>query len=268
MKAVQLIFRYFSSFLIVIGLNNILLLLIRIIEYFIKNPINHEYSLGMFLSDLTKELIILNALLILLFFIYRKFAGIHLNRTRLMAIIVSIVFYIALAAFVWRESKDLAPIVADSQPNELLKPKKNKQPVLHEIPTDNQEYISTPESLIYYKKVLLDTIFPEQKIRTEYKKIIAKTAIDNKAHYIDIMLGNIEGQPDEVFMVYELSDEEESILHWNKYVMSAGNENLTIHINTEECDGQQLYLRLFLWNESVIPYGFRKLQVTLYQMEE
>jgi hypothetical protein len=118
-------------------------------------------------------------------------------------------------------------------------------------------------------KVMLDTIMPSQRVRSEYKNIIPRMPVENQTHYIDIFLAKPDVALDEVFIVFELTDQEGIVLQWVNMGIPTSREDFSLRITSEKNDSEeQLYLQLYLWNESPLPYNFQKLRTTLYRKDE
>jgi hypothetical protein len=110
---------------------------------------------------------------------------------------------------------------------------------------------------------------PSQRVRSEYKNIITRMPVENQTHYIDIFLAKPDVALDEVFIVFELTDQEGSVLQWVNLGIPTSREDFSLRITSEKHDSEeQLYLQLYLWNESPLTYNFQKLRTTLYRKDE
>jgi hypothetical protein len=114
--------------------------------------------------------------------------------------------------------------------------------------------------------VVIDTIMPLQRVRSEFKNIITRMPVQNKPHYLDLSLVKPDVGLDEVFVVFELSNDQDSIIQWKNLGIPTNREDFSLQIKTGDLDyDEQLYLQLYIWNESPIPYNFHKLRATLYR---
>jgi phosphoglycerol transferase MdoB-like AlkP superfamily enzyme len=115
-------------------------------------------------------------------------------------------------------------------------------------------------------QVDLDTVL--QKLRTtgEYHKILDRLPIENTAQNIDIAFLNPRTGKNDLFLVYEIVDENDQIVSWKNQGVPSGINDFSLNISLEPQPTESpLYLMLYIWNESPSPYSFDKLRVTLYK---
>jgi len=118
-------------------------------------------------------------------------------------------------------------------------------------------------------EVLVDTLISRQRIRGEYFRLIEKKSIANARHTIDLTFKRPEVALNEVFVVFEILNEEGQIVQWKNYGIPVSREDFNFSVNIEQHDTDEpLYLQLYIWNESPLAYGFGELRVTLYRTGE
>ena len=115
-------------------------------------------------------------------------------------------------------------------------------------------------------EVLLDTVLPKQRVRNEFKNLITKRKVDNDIHYIDVTISQPEVALEEVFIVFELINAEEEVVQWENSGIPADQDDFTFRIRTEKQEMEEdLYIQLYIWNESPLPYDFQQLRTTFYR---
>ncbi len=115
--------------------------------------------------------------------------------------------------------------------------------------------------------VLTDTAFAGTRIRDEYRDIIRDLPVDGNSHYIDVRLSHPQVALEEVFIVFELRNEADSVLQWQNFGIPLERDDFRVRIVLEDhLKGTEPgYVNLFLWNESSIPYSFDRIRTTLYR---
>lgn len=129
-----------------------------------------------------------------------------------------------------------------------------------------------PDSLFFESfgyKVLKDTVVTGQRVRDEYRDILHNIPIDNDVHYIDVLLDNPRVALEEVFVVYELRNSNDSILSWGNYGIPENKSGFSVRIVLDdELDiNENVWLKVFIWNESPVPYSFDKARTILFKKD-
>mgnify|MGYP002619616264 CR=1 FL=1 len=127
-----------------------------------------------------------------------------------------------------------------------------------------------PDSLYFQfmgYKVLVDTLLPQQRVRTEYRNIFSDLPLGEGTHILDISLSRPDIALDEVYIVYELRDANDSILRWKNFGVPVGKTDFSIRIRLDQelTEGRDARLAVFLWNESPVPYSFGSARTVLYK---
>jgi phosphoglycerol transferase MdoB-like AlkP superfamily enzyme len=162
---------------------------------------------------------------------------------------------------------DISPVDNDQKLENML----NVLDAFRQV--NKQSAINLIPDSIYFDfnqfEVLLDTLIPRQRIRGEYFRIIERRPVANARHTIDLTFRKPEVSLNEVFVVFEIQNEEGQVVQWKNYGIPVTRDDFNFSINVGEHDTEEpLYLQLYIWNESPLPYSFGELRATLYRTSE
>jgi len=127
-----------------------------------------------------------------------------------------------------------------------------------------------PDSLFFESfgyEILKDTIVTGQRIRDEYRDILHNIPLGEDIHYIDVRLDNPQVALEEVFVVYEIRNSNDSILQWGNFGIPENKVGFSLRIVLdEEFDNyENVWLKVFIWNQSPVPYSFDKARTILFK---
>jgi len=129
-----------------------------------------------------------------------------------------------------------------------------------------------PDSLFFdFLDYLLleDIIMQGGTFRREYVDIIEEMPLQQGyRYYLDASFVNPRVSLEEVFLVYEITDDEGNRLAWKNFgIPDKQNEAFSIKevISTENLAAQNMHMRVFIWNESPVPYHFERARITIYR---
>jgi hypothetical protein len=127
-----------------------------------------------------------------------------------------------------------------------------------------------PDSLFFDYfgfEVLMDTAFIGRRIRDEYRDIIRDMPVDGNRHYIDVRLSHPQVALEEVFIVFELRNEADTVVQWQNFGIPIERDDFRVRIVLEDHleEFETGSINLFLWNESPVPYSFDRIRTTLYR---
>ena len=130
-----------------------------------------------------------------------------------------------------------------------------------------------PDSLYFdflnYEAVT-DTLLSAARIRNEYMNIIKSLPLEkNAVYHLDIALTRPQLSLEEVYVVYDISDEDQQVIQWKNYGIPSGGKDFGVqkYIQLPDTSTGKYYLRVFLWNESPVPYSFEGARVTLLKKQ-
>ena len=158
-----------------------------------------------------------------------------------------------------------------SDDNEKPEEMKNLLNAFKEVNTVASQNL-VPDSLFfdYFDYVLLDDIMLRGgTIRREYVDIIEEIPLEQGyRYYLDASFVNPRIPLEEVYLVYEITDGAGNSLIWKNFgIPDSGDEGFGVKetITTENLDAEDIQLRVFLWNESPVPYEFDQARITIYR---
>jgi hypothetical protein len=129
-----------------------------------------------------------------------------------------------------------------------------------------------PDSLFFdfLDYVLLDDIMLRGgTFRREYVDIIEEIPLEKGyRYYLDAAFVNPRISLEEVYLVYEVTDGQGNSLIWKNFgIPDSGREGFGVKetIFTETLAAEGMQLRVFLWNESPVPYHLDQARITLYR---
>ncbi len=129
-----------------------------------------------------------------------------------------------------------------------------------------------PDSLFFdfLDYILLeDNMIRGGTFRREYVDIIEEMELDpGYRYYLDAAFVKPRIPLEEVNLVYEITDRAGNSLIWKNFgIPDSGDEGFAVKeiITTENLDSVGMKLRVFIWNESPVPYEFDQARITLYR---
>jgi hypothetical protein len=106
-------------------------------------------------------------------------------------------------------------------------------------------------------------------IRGEYVDIIEEIPLDQGyRYYLDAAFVKPRISLEEVYLVYEITDGSGNSLIWKNFgIPDSGDAGFGVKetITTENLNTEDMRLRVFLWNESPVPYQFDQARITIYR---
>ena len=106
-------------------------------------------------------------------------------------------------------------------------------------------------------------------IRREYVDIIEEISLDQGyRYYLDAAFVKPRISLEEVYLVYEITDGAGNSLIWKNFgIPDSGDAGFGVKetITTENLNTEDMRLRVFLWNESPVPYQFDQARITIYR---
>jgi len=129
-----------------------------------------------------------------------------------------------------------------------------------------------PDSLFFdFLDYLLidDVMLRGGNIRREYVDIIEEIPLKKGyRYYLDAAFVKPRISLEEVYLVYEITDGAGNSLLWKNFgIPDSGDAGFGVKeiITTENMDAEDMRLRVFLWNESPVPYQFDQARITIYR---
>ncbi len=117
--------------------------------------------------------------------------------------------------------------------------------------------------------LLEDIMLHGGTFRQEYVDIIEEIPLESGyRYYLDAAFVNPRISLEEVYLVYEVTDGQGNSLIWKNFgIPDSGREGFGVKetIYTENLAAEGMQLRVFLWNESPVPYHFDQARITLYR---
>ena len=117
--------------------------------------------------------------------------------------------------------------------------------------------------------LLEDNMIRGGTFRREYVSLLEEMQLDSGyRYYLDAAFVRPRISLEEVYLVYELSDGKGNSLIWKNFgIPQNENEGFSVKeiISTENLSAEGMQLRVFLWNESPVPYHFDQARITLYR---
>jgi hypothetical protein len=115
-------------------------------------------------------------------------------------------------------------------------------------------------------ELLLDTMISKNRIRGEYFKIVDRMILSDNPHTIDVSFHKTEIPLNEVYLVFELQNEKEQTIQWKNFGIPGGQQDFTISFDIEKTDTvAPVFLQMYIWNESPLPYSLGRMKTTIYQ---
>jgi hypothetical protein len=130
-----------------------------------------------------------------------------------------------------------------------------------------------PDSLFFgfFNQTIIKELNLDGKlIRTEYNDLIEQMELENDDHYIDITIKNPDVSLEEVFLITEIRNQQDSILQWNSYGIPMQNRDYGIKTTLpQQVDkNNQLRLKVFIWNQSPVPYSYEGIEIRVYKSDQ
>ncbi|MFW5758706.1 MAG: LTA synthase family protein [Bacteroidota bacterium] len=103
-------------------------------------------------------------------------------------------------------------------------------------------------------------------IRTEYKDIVDNMQLDNQTYHMDVVIQNPDVSLEEVFLIFEAKDASGNVVFWENFGVPKDNKDLSINLTIEKefIPEQGAELKVYVWNQSPVPYGFDAIQFRIY----
>lgn len=127
-----------------------------------------------------------------------------------------------------------------------------------------------PDSLFFdffRFELIKDTTVSARRIRTEFRDIITDLPITRGTHYIDVRMRSPQVSLEEVYIVFELRNQADSLIQWENFGIPAQKDDFSVRILVDDNPFDDAMVRIFLWNESPVPYGFDHVRTTIYRQE-
>lgn len=130
-----------------------------------------------------------------------------------------------------------------------------------------------PDSLFFdfFDFSIIDELkFDKKLVRTEFNDLIESMRLENSDHYIDIEIKQPEVSLEEVYLVTEIRNENDSILEWKSYGIPDQNKDYGVKTTLPEQndDYENLKLKTFIWNQSPVPYSYEAIEIRIYKNKE
>ena len=113
-----------------------------------------------------------------------------------------------------------------------------------------------------------DTMLRGGTIRREYIDIIEEIPLEQGyRYYLDAAFVKPRISLEEVYLVYEVTDGAGNSLIWKNFGIPDSDDGFGVKetLYTENLAAEGMQLRVFLWNESPVPYHFDQARITLYR---
>ncbi len=160
---------------------------------------------------------------------------------------------------------------AESDDSEKTKKLKNLLDAFIKVNSISSQNL-VPDSLFFdfLDYVLLDDVMLRKgTFRREFVDIIEEIPLKKGyRYYLDASFVNPRIPLEEVYLVYEITDEAGNSLIWKNFgIPDSGDEGFGVKetISIENLNAESMKLRVFLWNESPVPYEFDQARITLYR---
>ncbi|MFW6248528.1 MAG: hypothetical protein ACOC4J_02020, partial [Bacteroidota bacterium] len=114
--------------------------------------------------------------------------------------------------------------------------------------------------------ILEEVRVDENLIRTEYRDIVDKMNLSQKTYHMDVVIQNPDVSLEEVFLIFEAKDASGNVVFWENFGVPKDNKDLSINLTIEKefIPEQGAELKVYVWNQSPVPYGFDAIQFRIY----
>lgn len=149
--------------------------------------------------------------------------------------------------------------------------KQNHASLLHAFKELNQSSSQAlmPDSVFFDffgHEILEEVRVDENLIRTEYRDIVDKMNLSQKTYHMDVVIENPEVSLEEVFLIFEAKDASGNVVFWENFGVPETKNDFSIKLTIEKdfIPEQGAELKVYVWNQSPVPYGFDAIQFRIY----